>query len=139
LAGRFRVARSLKLADALYREINSFEVKMTPSGVETFSAWREQAHDDLVLSCALALYFGHPRRTSRPWGYECPVQLTAMKGEEPNGRVGAMGYGAEGDFLTLCLQQNCTKPSASAQARRSAKRKPGGHLRAEHRRRRPHQ
>jgi hypothetical protein len=33
--GRFRVARSLKLADALYREIGSFEVKMTASGAET--------------------------------------------------------------------------------------------------------
>lgn len=99
---RFRVAKSLTLADALHREINSFEVKTTAAGAETYSAWREQAHDDLVLSCALALYFGQPRRTPRPWGYDAlPAQLTSMKGEEARGPMGAQGHGSEADYFTF--------------------------------------
>ena len=34
-------------------------VKVTLAGNETFEAWRERDHDDLVLAVALALYVGN--------------------------------------------------------------------------------
>ncbi len=73
--GRFRVAkkqlastlvrlfqsRRLKIAEtpetpALLREAQTFSVKITPAGNETFESWREGDHDDLVLALALACW-----------------------------------------------------------------------------------
>src|SRR5262249_55022796 len=93
---RLRIARELTLAETLHREIDGFVIKTKPSGAETFSAWREKEHDDLILSLALALFFA--RRTPRPWDYQAPSQLTPMRGEDWPNRQGALGHGAE-EFL----------------------------------------
>jgi hypothetical protein len=37
----------------------AFRAKVTLAGNETFEAWREHDHDDLVLEVALALYAGN--------------------------------------------------------------------------------
>lgn len=44
------------LKPALLREMQTFVVKTTPAGNESFESWREGDHDDLVLSLALALW-----------------------------------------------------------------------------------
>jgi hypothetical protein len=57
-ARRLKVAESLPLAPVLAEELGLFRVKVTASANETFEAWRERDHDDLVLALALALYVG---------------------------------------------------------------------------------
>jgi len=42
----------------LTEELSLFRAKVTLAANETFEAWRERAHDDLVLALALALYIG---------------------------------------------------------------------------------
>jgi hypothetical protein len=55
--------RRLKIAnlperDLLTRELLAFRVKITVAGNETFEAWRERDHDDLVLAVALGAWAG---------------------------------------------------------------------------------
>jgi hypothetical protein len=54
--GRLTVASELSLAGVLKREMLAFRVKITPAGNETFAAWRDADHDDLVLAVALAAW-----------------------------------------------------------------------------------
>jgi hypothetical protein len=57
------VAPGLPLVKTLTKELLTFRVKVTTSGNETFEAWRERDHDDLVLAVALAVWFGsRPQR-----------------------------------------------------------------------------
>jgi hypothetical protein len=56
--GRLKIAEGLPLTAVLVEELAAFRVKVTPAGNETFEAWRERDHDDLVLAVALALYAG---------------------------------------------------------------------------------
>ena len=44
--------------DTLRRELANFRVKFNPNANETFEAWREADHDDLVLAAALAVWCG---------------------------------------------------------------------------------
>jgi hypothetical protein len=58
-----RQGRRLKIArlperDLLVRGLGNFNVKITTAGNETFEAWRERDHDDLVLAVALACWLG---------------------------------------------------------------------------------
>lgn len=55
--GRLQFARELPEAAQLVKELLSFEVKITTSANDTYGAWREGAHDDLVLSLALAIWY----------------------------------------------------------------------------------
>ena len=55
---RIQVARSLPNAAVLMKELESFRVKITTSGNETFEAWRDRDHDDLVLAVAMAVWMG---------------------------------------------------------------------------------
>jgi hypothetical protein len=55
---RLRVARALPEAATLVRELETFRVKITDAANETFAAWREGQHDDLVLAVALAAWIG---------------------------------------------------------------------------------
>src|SRR5262249_5200755 len=55
--------RRLKVAavperDLLLKELQNFKVKITASANETFEAWRERDHDDLVLAVAIAAWVG---------------------------------------------------------------------------------
>lgn len=54
---RFRIAARLPQAKTLLHEFRSFRVTIDPATAhDSYSAWREKDHDDLVLSAALALY-----------------------------------------------------------------------------------
>jgi hypothetical protein len=55
--GRLKVARELTLAEVLVKELLNFKVKVTASANETYEAWREGDHDDLVLALAVAVWF----------------------------------------------------------------------------------
>jgi hypothetical protein len=56
--GRIKIAPSLPEAKKLVREFLNFRVKITPAANETFGAWREGVHDDLVLAIAIAAWAG---------------------------------------------------------------------------------
>ena len=61
--GRLKVASKLKLGSVLSQEMLNFRVKIDPvTAHDSYSAWREQDHDDLVLSVALACWFGEQHR-----------------------------------------------------------------------------
>jgi hypothetical protein len=53
---RLKVVPRLDLAETLKRELLDFQVKVTAAANETFGAWREGAHDDLVLAVAMAAW-----------------------------------------------------------------------------------
>jgi hypothetical protein len=75
-ARRLRIPRSLPDADTFIRELLNFQVKITPATNETFGAWREGEHDDLVLAVALAgwwaqeeyIHRGSAKMASSPGG-----------------------------------------------------------------------
>jgi hypothetical protein len=55
--GRLRIAESLELAPALTTELVNFKVKVNlATGHDSYEAWRESVHDDLVLAVALACW-----------------------------------------------------------------------------------
>jgi hypothetical protein len=64
---RLKVAPSLPEAATLVKELETFKVKITASANETFEAWREGDHDDLVLAVALAVWVGENRREAKVW------------------------------------------------------------------------
>src|SRR5262245_7544344 len=55
---RLKVSQELAHAATLVRELQAFRVKVTVAANETFEAWRERDHDDLVLAVALAAWLG---------------------------------------------------------------------------------
>ena len=55
---KLKVASALPEAQTLVRELQDFQVKITDAANDTYGAWREGTHDDLVLAVALALYVG---------------------------------------------------------------------------------
>lgn len=66
-AGRLKVASALPHAAALVNELRSFRVTIDPrTAHDSYAAWREKDHDDLVLSVALAGWwaerYGRPLR-----------------------------------------------------------------------------
>ena len=57
-SGRFKVAAKLALGAILQQELLNFKVKIDPvTAHDSYSAWREGQHDDLVLSAAMAAWF----------------------------------------------------------------------------------
>jgi hypothetical protein len=60
---RLKVAPELPLAAQLAREMSTFKAKINiATGNESFEAWRERDHDDLVLAVALAAWWGERER-----------------------------------------------------------------------------
>ena len=54
--GQLKIASGLTEGEALVRELTNFKVKISVSGHDTYEAWRESIHDDIVLSTAMALW-----------------------------------------------------------------------------------
>ena len=55
-AESLRIAAGLREAEAFVQELTSMRVKVSANGHESFAAWREGTHDDLVLAVALACW-----------------------------------------------------------------------------------
>ena len=55
---RLKIAEGLDLSAILVREMQNFRVKINiATGHDSYEAWREGDHDDLVLAVALALWY----------------------------------------------------------------------------------
>jgi hypothetical protein len=60
--GRLKVSSKLELGPVLQAEMLTFKVKIDPvTAHDSYSAWRESDHDDLVLSVAMAVWWGETR------------------------------------------------------------------------------
>ena len=60
--GKLKVAKDLKETNTLVGEMLNFKVKISAAGNDTYGAWRESVHDDLVLSVAMAVWYAHEKR-----------------------------------------------------------------------------
>jgi hypothetical protein len=71
-SGRLKVAPDLAEGETFVSELSNFKVKISAAGHDSYNAWRESIHDDLVLSVALAAWFGERRvlPTSVSWSME---------------------------------------------------------------------
>ena len=45
----------------MIEELQNFRIKFTRAGNDTYEAWRESDHDDLVLAAAMAAWFGEKK------------------------------------------------------------------------------
>lgn len=54
---RLKIAASLREAETLLKELEGFRVKISAAGNDTWGAWRDGTHDDLVLAVALACWY----------------------------------------------------------------------------------
>jgi hypothetical protein len=55
--GRLKIAQAITDTRTLVDELLAFRVKVTSSASDTYEAWREGDHDDLVLAVALAAWY----------------------------------------------------------------------------------
>lgn len=55
---RLRIAAGLPEAEMLLRELEGFRVRISATGHDSYGAWRDGTHDDLVLAVALASWYG---------------------------------------------------------------------------------
>lgn len=55
---RLKIAENVKHAETLVEELMNFKVSIGVSGHDSYEAWREGTHDDLVLSAAMACWYG---------------------------------------------------------------------------------
>jgi hypothetical protein len=62
-----RIAKGLPHADLLTRELLNFRVKITDAGNDTYAAWREADHDDLVLATAIGCWYAQFVLQSQLW------------------------------------------------------------------------
>lgn len=62
---RIKVAEALPLAEPLKGELTNLKLKINASGHDSYSAWRESEHDDLVLCLALSAWYGEYRYSRR--------------------------------------------------------------------------
>jgi hypothetical protein len=69
-SGRLKFAGTLKLADTLKKELLAFRVKVSVVGNESFGAWRERDHDDLVLAVAMASWVASLPSQWGSWGVD---------------------------------------------------------------------
>jgi hypothetical protein len=60
---RLKIAETLPLGPILTQELLNFRVKINPkTGNDSYEAWREKDHDDMVLAVALAIWWADTYR-----------------------------------------------------------------------------
>ena len=67
-SGRLKISSKLPLASTMQSELMNFKVKIDPrTAHDSYSAWREADHDDLVLSVALAAWWAEMEPEPSAW------------------------------------------------------------------------
>jgi hypothetical protein len=59
--GDFKIAKGIPNADVLIKELTNFKVKININGHDQYEAWRENIHDDIVLSAAMGVWLAQQR------------------------------------------------------------------------------
>jgi hypothetical protein len=81
---RLRFAAEMPHVKTLVDELLKFEVKITEAGHDTYGAWREGAHDDLVFAVALACWiadrFGGPEERIRQREFRVVMDTVPSRG-----------------------------------------------------------
>jgi hypothetical protein len=55
-SSRLKIAADLPLAQTLKSELEAFRIKVNAKGHDSYEAWHESDHDDLVLAVAMAIW-----------------------------------------------------------------------------------
>ncbi len=80
-SGRLKISKKLPLASVLQTELLNFKVKIDPvTAHDSYSAWRDNEHDDLVLATALACWWAE--RAPKRLEFTIPAQVIAGRGRE---------------------------------------------------------
>lgn len=66
-SGRLRIKEDLPETHILIRELMNFRVKISEHANDSYSAWREDEHDDLVLAAALACWGATSKTINAEW------------------------------------------------------------------------
>ena len=126
---RLRFAAALPFTPVLTQELLNFRVKIDPATAhDSYSAWREKDHDDLVLALALAAWWGERlagdrvpavdlsralqrTRTPRRWGDAMASTRPRLPGRNLAGRGGPVGWlpralGRPGALATVALDSD---------------------------------
>ena len=82
---QLQISGQLDLAATLEEELRTFRVKITAAANETFEAWRERNHDDVLMALAVAVWYAE-RNPAEEWAE--PVVLI------PGPDLFGPGYGA---------------------------------------------
>lgn len=88
-SARLRISPHLALVTVLSEELSRFKVKIDPATAhDSYAAWRENDHDDCVLSVAMAVWLAEHRvkRRATPVAASSLLHITAWSGEERIGR-----------------------------------------------------
>jgi hypothetical protein len=80
-----RIAKGLPHADLLTRELLNFRAKITDAGNDTYGAWREADHDDLVLAVAIGCWYA--QFVLQGQEYRARQQQAAAEAQAMNQRV----------------------------------------------------
>ncbi|MRR31318.1 hypothetical protein EG834_13580 [bacterium] len=84
-SGRLKISSRLPLAGILQQELLNFKVKIDPQTAhDSYSAWREQDHDDLVLSVALAAWYGEHNK-KKIYHFDAPDHISSYGVPLPSG------------------------------------------------------
>jgi hypothetical protein len=60
---RLKISRALDLRPKLLEELANFKMRITKDRNDTYEAWRESIHDDIVIAVALAAWYGEATKT----------------------------------------------------------------------------
>jgi hypothetical protein len=91
-AKRLKIAAGLPEAETLQTELLNFKIKVNLKGHDTYEAWRESVHDDLVLSVAMAVWYAR-----KDEGSDIPLQLISW-GWHPESDTPPTGEWTEEDY-----------------------------------------
>jgi len=88
---RLNISRKLPLSEVLFRELLNFKVKIdTRTAHDSYGAWREGVHDDLVLALCIALWVAERSScvpveiaTGEPDYWDSPPAWDAPRRREP--------------------------------------------------------
>ena len=76
-----KIAKGLELGEVLKREMQNFRVKINiATAHDSYEAWREGDHDDLVLAVALACWYARQAVDRRPWSVQVAEWEAANRG-----------------------------------------------------------
>ncbi len=87
--GRFQYAAGLPMAPTLVQELTEFQMKLNErTGHDTYEAWREGSHDDLVLAVAMACWLAEQEAIGRWNAIQAERDEQAAEDDYQNNRIG---------------------------------------------------